>query len=359
MNSGDPIMPFNRSRTSLAAALALPAVLAGCGGGSSSTPVAQAPHYTFTELTPPNGNTYNEALSINNSGQVLMDTRATFGSNQHDALIYYSSGTYTDLNSVDPQHNTVGQLINNPGQALYLADASNTAAPSIYSGGTGTALPTRPAGFVTTLSFADNGAVLLENGSGAVSESTGGAWSTVSTPAGFTSYQPVGLTPAGSVIASTDQGVVIDNGGGTFTHYGPLPSGVTLPNYSTAYTNASGRLAGNANQTAGGAGSPYSGTSTSGLTALPIPSTVLPGGWLHVSGISANGTIVGTGQAPGASQSVIVVWVNGQAYDVTPQNLPPLHNLVYAKGINDSGVICGYYTDSSNHDHAFLMTPTS
>jgi len=353
-------MPFNKSYTSLAMAIALPALLAGCGG-SSNAPVAQAPHYTFTELIPPNGNHYVDAVGINAGGQVLVNTRPTFTSNQHQAYIY-ANGAFTDLNPIDPQHNTTGLYINDAGKVVYLADSGNTAQLSIYSGGTGASLPADPLGGGSVpFAFANDGSLIVHKSTN-FAKYSGGSWTTVTTPSGFTTFQPLGFAPDSSIIASTDQGIVV-GGGTTFTHYGQIPAG-TIELNDTAFVNAHGQIAGNAGSDISQNITPWFGVATSGLRELPAmpntpASTATVTHTIAVTGISGNGSVVGLGLTPGASQYGIILWINGEPFNVTPEaNLPALHNQVIVGGISDNGTISAWYVDSIGQEHAFIMTPT-
>ncbi len=361
-----------KRRTLLGAALLLglsSLALTGCGGsddhqssgGGGIVPPPLTGSYTLSDLST-SGETRSEAFGINSSGQV---TGETVAQSSNSSAFTYSGGKVTLLPPPSPYPEDYGIAINALGTVAGVAYGSSGAANAYHAfvstGGTSTDLGVL-SGFAWSFASAINasgdvvGSLAQANGLDShpfLYSHTTHTMTNLGLPTGIMSGNATGISDSGQIIAT---GAVSTSphythsflyNNGSFADLGLLP-GYTQT--QAAAINASGQITGVA-LTASGTEHAflYSGGK---LTDLGVPS-----GFINTEGeaISVNGVIVGEADTSTGTAHA-VVYSGGKWTDLNTEVSASGWTFNTARGINDSGQICGVGT-FNGHDRAFLLTP--
>ncbi len=319
-------------------------------------PWARAQTYQLTDLGTLGGN-FSQALSINDSGQVVGNAN-TSGGDEHAFL--YSGGVMKDLgtlggtNSLALAINDSGQIvgsaslangdlhaflysntmidlgtlggtdsaasdINNSGQIAGDADTTNEVTHAfLFSGGTMTDLNISAAtNFSTTEAINDNGEIIGRVLSSDLSYALLDSNSVVSVLAYGGNIVPYSINDSGQIVGLLE---------------------TSLPPGKEAFLYSDGAFVSTNLGTLGGVNSD-GGTNTTAFY------------------ISNNGEILGDSAATNGGSHAFL-YTNGKMVDLN--SLIPTNSglvLSFALGMNAAGQICGQGTNSLGQTHAFLLTP--
>jgi autotransporter-associated beta strand protein len=183
----------------------------------------------------------------------------------------------------------------------------------------------------------------------------GGSWSAIN-DAGAQDNDANGINNSGEIVGfyspqrSTPRYGFTDVNG-TFT---PVVSDSPYPSTTVNGVNDSGVMVGSDYlHTAGSVTPEYSGFIDNGgtFTYLNAPGTLIPTGYTYAEGINDSGAVVGVFSLNNGADPDGFLYQGGTYTIVTDPNGT---EGTAANGINNEGVIVGYYVDSSGKDHGFV-----
>jgi probable HAF family extracellular repeat protein len=316
------------------------------------------------------GGAVSDAFDINNSGQIVGETR---NSSNNVRAFRFSSGSMTDLGSVQGNPgNTVNSAcgINASGQVAGYTLLQSGSSPPIYAfrytNGTLTNLGTVPGtSYTCSTAYGINdggqvaGACLMGySGIYPVYHAflySNGTMTDLGAPSGYPSIKARAINNAGMVVGSmmnasnTITRAFLYNGG-SITDIG------TLSSYAQADAraiNASGQVAGYCyTPDQGGHGYLYTAGTMTDLGTLG-------GSVSFANDVNAGGLVVGASYYMGGGFTTrAFLYSNGTMTDLNDSLVTGSQwTLTTAYAINDNGWIVGSGINSSGQSHAFLLTP--
>ncbi len=260
------------------------------------------------------------------------------------APVNATSYTFTTLDT--PVYSSLGGGINSLGQAV----GNNGSTSFLYSGGSSTIFSVPGPSITNAYGINDSGQIVGSYGNQGFLD-TGGSFTFFAVP-GASSTVPLGINDVGQIV-----GTFYDNTGAG--EHGFLYSGgsfLTIDALNPLYEstaafdiNGSGEIVGDlviAGNLSNGSGFFDTGGNITGLY-----DPLLPPGTITAFGINNSGQIVGR-----VSNTTGVHGFVDTGGSFAPVDVPgALQTTV--QGINDEGVLLGYYVDAGRNDQEFLATP--